>query len=127
MKTNKVDDKGFIYVTVHVTLMPILKSFSKTLNQERIILSNNRNFGGYQQMKKFHIYDANYLTKSGFVILAGEHNSKDSYNAASFFKVKEIEKKRVEQELDNLIFQLSLESENYQSYKNAKYYQNYYG
>lgn len=135
MKTNLGDDKGFIYGAVHldettphvhVGLMPIRKSFSKTLNQERIVLRNNRNFGGSQQMRKFHVYHANYLTKSGFEILPGERGGKGSYNAASFREVKEIEKRRIETELNDLIFQLSLESENYQNYKNAKHYQSYY-
>lgn len=106
--------------------MPITKSFSKTLNQERIVLSNNRNFGGSQQMRKFHVYHANYLTKSGFGILPGEREGKGSYNSTSFCEVKEIEKRRIEAELNDLIFHLSLESENYQNYKNAKHYQSYY-
>lgn len=135
MKTNLGDDKGFIYGAVHldettphvhVGLMPITKAFSKTLNQERIVLSNNRNLGGSQEMRKFHVYHANYLTKSGFTILPGERGGKGSYNAASFRQVKAIERNRIEQELNDLIFQLSLESENYQNYKNAKHYQSYY-
>gem|GEM_PF-1215685 len=106
--------------------MPITKAFSKSLNQERYVLSNNRNFGGPQEMHKFHIYHANYLTKSGFEILPGEKGGKGSYNAASFREVKAIEKRRLEQEIESLLFKLRLEGEDYQKYQVAKQYQDYY-
>lgn len=132
LKNNLGDDKRFVYATVHVDetiphvhfgLVPITKSFSKSLNQDRYVLSNNRNFGRPEKMRKFHIYHTNYLTKSGFEILPGE---KGSYNAASFREVKEIEKRRVEQKIESLIFQLRLEGEDYQKYQVAKQYQDYY-
>lgn len=102
LKNNLGYDEGFVYATfhvdettphVHVGLIPITKSFSKSLNQERYVLSNNRNFGGPQEMSKFHICHANYLTKSGFEILPDKKGGKGSYNAASFREVKAIEKK----------------------------------
>lgn len=135
LKNNLGDDKGFLYGAVHIDettphihvgLVPITKAFSKSLNQERYVLSNNRNFGGPQEMHKFHIYHANYLTKSGFEILPGEKGGKGSYNAASFREVKAIEKRRLEQEIESLLFKLRLEGEDYQKYQVAKQYQDYY-
>ncbi len=72
MKNNLKTDMGYLYSAVHMDettphihfcFIPISEVFSKKLNKERYIISNNRIFGGKKQLQKFNNYHANYLTK----------------------------------------------------------------
>ncbi|APE74050.1 hypothetical protein SCITRI_00136 [Spiroplasma citri] len=111
MKNNLKTDIGYLYSAVHMDettphihfgFIPISKVFSKKLNKERYIISNNLIFGGKKQLQKFNNYHANYLTKAGYEIEPGEIGCKGSYNAMNFRQVKQFERNKLENEINNL-------------------------
>ncbi len=62
-------------------------------------------FKGKQEddlLKKMQIYHTNYLTKAGYEIEPGEIGGKGSYNAMNFREVKEFERNKLENEINNL-------------------------
>ncbi|WP_308149661.1 plasmid recombination protein [Spiroplasma sp. AdecLV25b] len=126
-------DKGFLYATVHLDettphvhfgFMPITKVFSKTLNQERYVISNNKILGGNLDiLSKYH---ANYLTKVGFGIYPGLKGSRGSYNAASFREIKVIERNKIEAEIQQLLIAKQNESNSYDQFKRMSLIKDYY-
>lgn len=139
MKNNLKTDMGYLYSAIHMDettphvhfdLIPIKKVFSKKLNEERYIISNNNIFGGSNRffkgkqkddlLKKLQIYHANYLTKAGYEIEPGEIGGKGSYNAMNFREVKEFERNKLENEINNLFYEYKSTKDNIKEFNKIK-------
>ncbi|WP_348735423.1 plasmid recombination protein [Spiroplasma endosymbiont of Ammophila pubescens] len=129
MKNNLKTDMGYLYSTVHMDktiphihfdFIPISKVFSKKLNGERYIISNNRIFWGKKQIQKFHNYHANYLTKASYEIEPGKIGSKGSYNAMNFRQVKQFERNKLENEINNIFDEYKSSKDNIKEFSKIK-------
>lgn len=129
MKNNLKTDMGYLYSAIHMDettphihfgFIPISKVFSKKLNKEKYIISNNRVFGGKKQLQKFNNYHANYLTKAGYEIEPGEIGGKGSYNTMNFRQVKEFERNKLENEINNLFDEYRSTKDNVKEFNKIK-------